>query len=349
MAVVTNFWKESAGGGIKTFLVGFTDELQAEGIPHFVLFREGRDPKNVALPRNKLLFMAGSLLELLRSKPKVTISLSYWFCLIPGLMYRKVSGTRLIGSVHTVADDPSFLNRRMMRFLWGRCDVVAFTTVYMEAETKKIYGATFRKSIITYAGVNPPSIPEEEVKVFRTRYGLTDGDIMLLGHGLLNHRLKYEGVKLLMSSLKLLLERHPRIVLVLTGEGRYAEELKSYARQEGIASHVVFTGNLQNPFLAVRACDIFTHITLNEALSMAVLEAMSQGKPVVASAVGGIPEIINESNGRLVSNEPEEIAESIERFISDREDRERKGRKAELDARRYTWERTVRAYQDNFR
>jgi glycosyltransferase involved in cell wall biosynthesis len=348
VTILTNFWKGSKGGGIRTFLIGFVSGLREEDITPLVLFREGQDPENIGLGRNKALFMVRALLALRRERPDVVISLSYWFCLLPGLMYKWVSGTPLICSVHTVADSPSFLNRRMMSRLFRMCDGVAFTTRYMESQTRRVYRTEPRKTIITGAGLAPPDISDKELREFKAGFGLTDDKVVLLGHGLLNHRVKYEGVKRLILAFRSLGDTYPNAVLLLTGDGSYRDDLKRYAAENGVSDRVIFTGNLDNPYVAVKACDIFTHITMDEALSMAVLEAMAMGKPIVASAVGGIPEILDDSNGILVGNEPDQIAAAIGRFISDPEAARLKGEAAERDSQRFTWRRTVQAYESLF-
>jgi len=80
----------------------------------------------------------------------------------------------------------------------------------------------------------------------------------------------------------------------------------------------------------LRGTHIVAHPSLNDGRSVAVLEAMAWGRPVVASRVGGLPELVEDGvSGRLVTaGEAGELAEALRSLIGDREAREAMGRAA---------------------
>jgi glycosyltransferase involved in cell wall biosynthesis len=113
-----------------------------------------------------------------------------------------------------------------------------------------------------------------------------------------------------------------------------------------MTGQVRFTGDLEEPYVAVQVCDLLTHITYGDGLPLSILEAMSMGKPVIASSVGGIPEIIEDGkNGILVTNEPSNIAEAIDRLLRDRALAAELGRRGkETVESKNRWETTARTF-----
>jgi len=132
-------------------------------------------------------------------------------------------------------------------------------------------------------------------------------------------------------------------MLVVTREGSYSNELKEFAREIGVEQHVIFTGDVKNPFVPLEICDVYTHITLGDGLPLALLEAMVMAKPIVATPIGGIPEVIVDGeNGILVAPEVEQIAERIDYLLRNREQAKEMGKCArETVAEKFTWEQAA--------
>jgi glycosyltransferase involved in cell wall biosynthesis len=85
---------------------------------------------------------------------------------------------------------------------------------------------------------------------------------------------------------------YPPARFVVVGTGPLADELEALAARLGIAERVLFTGARRDITALNHAIDIFALPSREEALPLAVLEAMAAGRPVVASAVGGVPEVV---------------------------------------------------------
>jgi len=103
---------------------------------------------------------------------------------------------------------------------------------------------------------------------------------------------------------------------------------------------------VENPFVPLKICDLYTHITMGDGLPLALLEAMAMGKPIVATSVGGIPEAITDGeNGLLVAPEAEQVAEKIDLLLRDREYAERLGRCAKKTVEeKFTWEQAAEGF-----
>ncbi len=130
-----------------------------------------------------------------------------------------------------------------------------------------------------------------------------------------------------LQAAKLLAERRPEMHFLLVGDGPQREELVSLAAALGLEGRVHFPGLQEDvrPYLA--AMDVYLMSSLFEGLPLALLEAMAMRCAVVATAVGGIPEVIREGeNGFLVQpQQPEVLARKVEEVLASPELRGRVG------------------------
>jgi glycosyltransferase involved in cell wall biosynthesis len=107
--------------------------------------------------------------------------------------------------------------------------------------------------------------------------------------------------------------------LVMVGAGRYLPEMKTLAAKLGIADRVEFCGELPSGnsiFNFLDSIDLFVMPSRAEGLPRALVEAMSRGCPCIASAVGGIPELLQVSD-LVRPNSPEELAKLILEVAAD--------------------------------
>jgi len=125
-----------------------------------------------------------------------------------------------------------------------------------------------------------------------------------------------KGIEYLLQAASLLVreEKVPSIQVVLVGEGPLRTTLEALAQHLGIDERVLFFGERQDVPRLLRLFDVFVMPSLHEGIPMALLEALAEGCPVIASAVGGVPEIVRDGkDGMLVpSKDPAAIAEAIQ-------------------------------------
>lgn len=143
----------------------------------------------------------------------------------------------------------------------------------------------------------------------------------------LDHRAK--GHLELIQALALLKDRHP-LQALMVGGGRRQEEMRELAASLGLQERVHFLGNRRDVPVLLKAMDIFVLPSHNEGVSLAVLEAMAAGLPVIVSAVGGLPEIVaHEENGLLIPpKDVEALAQSLARLLDNPDLARRLGQKA---------------------
>ena len=109
-------------------------------------------------------------------------------------------------------------------------------------------------------------------------------------------------------------------VFLIVGEGYLKNELEQLARDLGIENDVEFVGEREDIPQILSIMDIFVLPSALEGFSNVILEAMATGLPVVATNVGGIPElVVNKQTGILVPpDEPEELAKAIVDLLRDK-------------------------------
>lgn len=348
VALVTNYWKDSEGGGIKTYLVDLVDALTERGVDVRTVFREGDDPEQYDGGKNKLSFVLSSYRFLQRYRPEVIHSQETWYCLLPSVLYKKLHGGRVIHTFHTEPDERLPLPAKVVfQNLLDACDCVTFVSKRLQERVIEIDGLSIPRTAITYAGVKAGNVSEEDVILFRDRFGIAENAIVLAAIGMTALPYKAQGLKLLIQAVRILRESFPGIVLIATREGKYSEEVKAFARETGVDENVIFTGNIENALVPLAICDVYTHITLGDGLPLALLEAMAMGKPIIATPIAGIPEAITDTeNGLLVAPDPEQIAERISSLLRDRDYAERLGASAKRTAdERFTWDRSVQVFE----
>lgn len=149
---------------------------------------------------------------------------------------------------------------------------------------------------------------------------------------------------------KIVLERLPDARFLIVGDGAERSTLEALAADLGIEESVIFTGRRTDVprLLAVFDVSVLTSVTI-ETFPMSFLEAMAMERPLVATRVGGIPEMIEEGgNGYLVPlRDASALANALVNVVADRETARRLGRRSrEIVEERFTVERMVRDTED---
>ncbi len=162
---------------------------------------------------------------------------------------------------------------------------------------------------------------------FRGKYGIPANRRIVLQ---VSWMIPEKGVQDLIEAACLVLRQDPDVHFVLAGDGAFRDQYRSQAEQAGLAEHFTWTGLVGDPLAdgVYRAADIVCQASIwQEAFGWTISEGMLCGKPVVASRVGGIPEIVQDGvTGCLVTpGRPGEMAECILRLLRDEQLRRRMG------------------------
>ncbi|HKP72512.1 MAG TPA: glycosyltransferase [Pyrinomonadaceae bacterium] len=102
-----------------------------------------------------------------------------------------------------------------------------------------------------------------------------------------------------------------RVRFVVVGDGHLRGELEAQARALGIAGRVTFTGTRSDPENFYAALDIVALTSLNEGTPLTLIEAMANARPVVATAVGGVVDLVGEAVENRVSGVRDDVSLSV--------------------------------------
>jgi len=190
---------------------------------------------------------------------------------------------------------------------------------------------------------------ESALDVLRKSWNLPADHLLIGAVGRIS---KEKGLDYLIKAVPFVLKHHPSTRFVILGEGPEEMHLKQMCRELDVTETVIFAGFQKHVRDALRLVDIFVMPSLAEGMPLALLEAMSMEKPIVAAAVGGVLEILSHNEtGLLISPaDSEELTRAIVSLIENPEERKRLGHNArELVVKSFTSERMVGEYVDVLR
>ena len=123
----------------------------------------------------------------------------------------------------------------------------------------------------------------------------------------------------LLLMMKKLVQKDSNVILVLIGDGELRPAIEQKIEELSLENHVFLLGSRADVDDLMHQADLFVLSSKREGLPMVVLEAMASGLPVVSTDVGGISEVVrNSENGALVPPEnPDRLAEAVQRILSD--------------------------------
>ena len=155
---------------------------------------------------------------------------------------------------------------------------------------------------VLYNGVDlqkfdPARFSSADRKQLRRSLGIPEDHRVIASVGRLD---RIKNLPMLIESAKNVLASHPETTFLIVGEGSEKQALLQAADDAGVRDNFCFAGFVEDIPRLMYTTDILVHASLSEGLPNAVLEAMAMGKPVVASDVGGIPELIQHGHTGLL-------------------------------------------------
>jgi glycosyltransferase involved in cell wall biosynthesis len=155
----------------------------------------------------------------------------------------------------------------------------------------------------------------------------------------------------LLAAARLLADRGVPLRFVAVGQGPLEEEMRALHRELGLGERVLLLGQRSDAVAVMGACDLFTLASDNEGLPVALMEAMALGLPIVATAVGGVPEVVSTGReGVLVPpKDPVALAAALETMAADPQERARAGCAAKAASAQFDIAETVRRVEAVYR
>ena len=187
-----------------------------------------------------------------------------------------------------------------------------------------ISGAPDRQATTIYNGIDLSAFSEmdyvQERNAVRAEYKIPSSANVLVTVAVLRPP---KGIQFMIRALPAILAAHPNTYYLIVGGGSHHEALIEEVNRAGVGERVIFAGMRRDVPRLLAASDIFVLPTLTEALPTVLAEAMAAKLPIVASRVGGIPEMIEHGqNGILVApEEPEALAVACTQLLDSPEQR----------------------------
>lgn len=286
----------------------WADELAALGVPVISLARTpGFHPT-----------LAMRLARVLKERDIDIVHCHHYSPYVYGLLASVLKPTvQLVFTEHGRLSDaaPSrkrrFVNPLLSRWPGKLCAVSADLKNHMVAE-----GFPARRVGVTYNGIDPGRRPTAAQRsAARESLGLPDSAFVVGTVGRLD---PVKNLHLLLQTHAFLVSKHPQVRTVIVGDGDERAALEAHACSLGIKDSTVFAGYRADVRALMPAFDVYVNTSSYEGVSLTILEAMATALPVVATRVGGNPEVvIDQETGLLVPGIARSLADAIGGLIHD--------------------------------
>ncbi|MCX5668245.1 MAG: glycosyltransferase family 4 protein [Candidatus Omnitrophica bacterium] len=227
------------------------------------------------------------------------------------------TGTPYIATCH------GYFNAKLSRRLfdtWGE-KVVAISEA-VRNHLEKDFNVKPERIEVIYNGIDlirfSNTYSPDQITRARRSLGIQRGNVI----GTMGRLSSVKGQKFLIEAMKEVVSKSKDARCLIIGSGREEAALKELAKSLGLEGHVIFTGAAYMDIPLYLACmDIFVLPSIEEGLGLALLEAMSLGRPCVASATGGIRDIVNDGvNGILTPvGDSVQIANAVLKILGDKD------------------------------
>ncbi|MFX0124502.1 MAG: glycosyltransferase [Candidatus Hodarchaeota archaeon] len=211
-------------------------------------------------------------------------------------------------------------------------------------------GIDENKIRIIYNGINlekfSDKINQSEKKQLRTNLGVNQNDFLI---GSVANLRPVKGHIFLIQAATELIKRHRSARILLVGRGPCEDELRKEAERLNVLNNLLFLGYRKNIDKILQVLDVFVLPSTSEGLPLSLLEAMAAGVPVIASHVGGVPEIIIDNiNGYLIPPaNPSTIAKKILFLLESNETKTRFSKSGlETIKTRFSSTKMINTYQE---
>jgi glycosyltransferase involved in cell wall biosynthesis len=222
-----------------------------------------------------------------------------------GLLKRSGRVRHLVQTVHGLSEPLkgikmikarlyTFLNFHYTKKYFDKVQTVSFDI--RERLSRKIQAA---KLVTIHNSINTANIRiTKTADEIRRQLGIGENQLVI---GSAGRMVPVKGYDILLKAAKIILGKRPEIRFIIAGDGPLLQELTNTAREMGIQKDVMFLGFRDDLIDVINALDVFVVSSYNEGIPTVLLEAMVLRKAVVATKVGGIPEIIRDNvSGLLV-------------------------------------------------
>jgi glycosyltransferase involved in cell wall biosynthesis len=250
--------------------------------------------------------------------------------ILVGLLPRFLRGIPAIRTLHGWTSKTKlsriWLYEKLDRFCLKRLDGIVSVNTNLVDQVKRFVK---RAPVITIEnGIPPLRFNKEQILQEEGELAEFCRDAFVVGG--VGRFSKEKGFTYLVEAMSVLVAKRPELKLVLIGEGDQQKELERIIQEERLAQHVFFAGYKHDAARYLPIFDVFVLPSLTEGLPIVLLEAMQAGVPVVATRVGGVPDVLkNGEYGALVeSGTGKALAQSVLQVIEHLDDAQLRAEKS---------------------
>lgn len=202
-----------------------------------------------------------------------------------------------------------------VRFALRNCDKHVLISNSLKKDALES-GSKEKKLQTIYNMCVPPriKITEKDIEDLKNKYGIPRDKKIILSVSRLHPK---KGLNYLIEAMENVLRKHPDAFLVIAGDGEEKQRLEKLAKDKDLESKVKFTGIVigREKLALIKGCDIFCMPSIEEAFGIALFEPMHYSKPIVATDVGGIPEVLGESNIMVEKEDSIGLSRAISKLL----------------------------------
>ena len=248
-----------------------------------------------------------------------------WGTLVEGIVAGKLARTPVIihgehGTFHKTGK-----RRLVQNIFWKKADGLLSVSSILARNLEKTIGLPENSFETIMNGVDTDRYCPDATarKAIRDEFDVKENETLI---GTVGRTIKVKNHPLMIEAAHLLKERNLPFKMMIVGDSpmySILDELKQKIKDYQLSKHVLFIGSRSDIHRVMNAFDIFTLPSLSEGCSNVIQEAMATGLPIVASNVGGNPELVADGeNGYLFkNNEARDFAEKLELLIGNPETR----------------------------
>jgi glycosyltransferase involved in cell wall biosynthesis len=223
---------------------------------------------------------------------------------------------RMVFTEHGRASDgPPSPKRQLVNPILGRLPNATVAVSSALRETMIAEGFPSRWVDVLHNGIDPGPPPTTvDRPALRRRFGLHEHGVVV---GTIARLDSVKDLGTLIAAAALVRKIHPDLTLAIVGDGPERSNLEHTAHRLGMADAVRFFGQRRDARTFLSAFDVYVNSSISEGISLTILEAMAAGLAVVATRVGGTPEVVRDGEtGLLVpARSPAAVADAVKRLI----------------------------------
>ncbi len=230
-------------------------------------------------------------------------------------------GARLpsVCTVHTIPSQEDMKTKTRLHqdveffCLRNFCDMVISVSEEADRFHKQVGRLSPRKTTTIYNGIDLARFTAEsqraDPQAVRREFGIPAAASLFITVAVLR---ELKGIQFMIQAMPAILTQQPEARYLIVGDGDHRAQLVEEVRRQGVENRVIFAGARKDIPALMSAADVFVLPTLTEALPTVLAEAMAARLPIVASRVGGVPEMVTDGvNGRLLEpGDPRQLAET---------------------------------------